>query len=287
MLTLLLFYGVRHQLFLGALGADDVLAVRDEALADHAALAGGADEAVVVPVTALEGNEPGAADTCDGFAASCASLAEQFSEAVGTVRFVIATRESLTCQRLLAMSAGETLSVPRIIPVGHASLSDHLAAFDAFGRKFFLVAFSTVNIVLLGDETLGADGVLAGAAHEALLVPLPCLVLHLLHAGLEHVTASIAPGGELGIVARAAVDTVGLGAELLVHQGGSALAALEAGLVPVLLLVGQILAVNANHLAALVAVVGKDILVTFDTERMVVSQNVSVTSQTVITMMTK
>ena len=35
--------------------------------------------------------------------------------------------------------------------------------------------------MLLGDEGLGADRVLAGAADEALLVPLTGLVLHLLH----------------------------------------------------------------------------------------------------------
>ena len=50
----LLLYSISHELLLGALWADDVLAVGDEALAHHAALAGGADEAVVVPVTTLE-----------------------------------------------------------------------------------------------------------------------------------------------------------------------------------------------------------------------------------------
>ena len=54
MLMLSLLHGVGHQLLLGALGADDVLAVRDEALAHHRALAAGADKAVVVPVTALK-----------------------------------------------------------------------------------------------------------------------------------------------------------------------------------------------------------------------------------------
>ena len=54
MLMLSLLHGVGHQLLLGALRADDVLAVRDEALAHHRALAAGADEAVVVPVAALE-----------------------------------------------------------------------------------------------------------------------------------------------------------------------------------------------------------------------------------------
>jgi hypothetical protein len=51
-----------HELLLGALGAQNVLAVGDEALADEAALAHGADEAVVVPVPVLERDVPGPAD---------------------------------------------------------------------------------------------------------------------------------------------------------------------------------------------------------------------------------
>ena len=61
----------------------------------------------------------------------------------------------------------------------------HLAAFDALCCELLLVALGAVDVVLLGDKALGADGVLAGAAHETLLVPLPGLVLHLLHAGLS------------------------------------------------------------------------------------------------------
>ena len=53
----------------------------------------------------------------------------------------------------------------------------------------------------------------------------------------EDVAAAVAPGGELCVVAGPAVDAVGLGAELLVHEGGAALGAHEACLVPVLLLV--------------------------------------------------
>ena len=58
--------GVRHEPLLGAIRAQDVLVVRDEALADHGDLAGGAGEAVVVPVPALERDEAGAADACVG-----------------------------------------------------------------------------------------------------------------------------------------------------------------------------------------------------------------------------
>ena len=104
-------------------------------------------------------------------------------------------------------------------------------------------------------------------------MPLSGLVLHLLHPGLKHVLAGVAPGSELCVVAGPAVDAVGLGAELLVHEAGGALAALEAGLVPVLLLVGQILAVDADDLAALVAVVGEHILVALDAVRVVIARS--------------
>lgn len=56
--------GRSHELLLGALGADDVVGVRDEAPADQRRLAGRADEAVVVPVAVLERDEAGAADAC-------------------------------------------------------------------------------------------------------------------------------------------------------------------------------------------------------------------------------
>ena len=57
----------------------------------------------------------------------------------------------------------------------------------------------------------------------------------------EDISASVTPGGELGVVARPAVDAVGLGAELFVHQGGATLGANETSLMPVLLLVRKIL----------------------------------------------
>lgn len=55
--------GYLHEFLFGAFGADDVLGVRDEAPSDEGGLARGADEAVVVPVSVLERDEPGAANT--------------------------------------------------------------------------------------------------------------------------------------------------------------------------------------------------------------------------------
>jgi hypothetical protein len=59
--------------------------------------------------------------------------------------------------------------------------------------------------------------------------------------GSEDVAASIAASSELCIIAVAAVDLIGLGAELLIHQRDMALVAQEADLVPVFVFVGQVL----------------------------------------------
>lgn len=54
----------------------------------------------------------------------------------------------------------------------------------------------------------------------------------------KHFAAAIATRGELRVIAIAAVDLVGLGAKLLVHQIQIAFEAQEARLVPVLVFVG-------------------------------------------------
>jgi len=185
------------------------------------------------------------------------------------------------------MSAGEAFPVPRIISVGHTTLGNHLAALDALGRKFFFITFCTINVVLLWDETLGSNGVLAGAADEALLVPLPGLVLHLLHARLKHVAAAVAPGRELGVVTGAAVNTISLGTKLFIHQAGSTFVTKETSFMPMFLLVRQVLGVNADDLATFVAVVGEHVLVALDAVRMIVPQDIPVASKAVVAMVTE
>jgi len=283
----LLLHCVGHQLLLCALRADDVLPVRDEALTHHAGLAGGADEAVVVPMPALERDEPCATDSCDRFAACCAPLREEFAKAVRTVRLVVPGGEALPSEGLLAVGAGEAFPVPGVVAVSHSSLGDHLAALDALRRELLLVALGAVDVVLLRDEALGADGVLAGAADEALLVPLTGLVLHLLHTSLEHVSTPVTPGGKLGVIARSTVDSVRLRTKLLVHKTGATLVAKETGFVPMLLLVGEVFGVDANDLSTLVAVVGKDVLVTLDAVGMIISQDIPVPGKAVVAVVAK
>jgi len=235
--VLLLLHGVRHQLLLGALRADDVLPVCDESLPNHAGLAGAADEAVVVPVSSLEGDESSSTNSSNRFATGSAPLREKFSKAISTVRFVVSGCEPLSSQRLLTMSTSEALPVPGIISVGDSTLGYHLAALNAFCSELFFVALRAVNIVLLGNEAFGPNRILASAAYEAFFVPLSGLVLHLLHSGLEHVSTSITASGELCIIAGTTVYSVSFGPKLFVNQTGPALITEEAGLMPVFLLV--------------------------------------------------
>jgi len=156
----------------------------------------------------LERDEPRSSDSSDGFAAGRATLREELAEAIRTVRLVIPGGEPLSGKGLLAVGAGEAFPMPGVVAVSDTSLRDHLAALDALCRKLLLVTLGAVDVVLLRDEALGADGILAGAADEALLVPLASLVLHLLHTSLEDVSTSVTSGGKLGVIARAAVDSV-------------------------------------------------------------------------------
>jgi len=248
------------------------------------------EEALIVPGQGLKSHKfcaPQSSFSCDRLGACSASFGKEFSETFCTIWKIISGGESLTCQSFGAICAGETFTMIGIATVGDASAGNYFVALNAFCSELVLVASSAVDVILLGDEGFGSDGVLANTAHKTLLVPLSGLVLHLLHPRLEHVVADHAPGGELGVVAGAAVDAVSFGPKLLVHQAGLALAALEAALMPVLLFVREILAVNANDLATLITVVGKHIFITFDTEWMIFSQDISVTGKTVITLVTK
>lgn len=56
----------------------------------------------------------------------------------------------------------------------------HLVALNASSGKLVLVARGAIDLLLARDEALSPDRVFAHHAAEALLVPLPGLVLHLL-----------------------------------------------------------------------------------------------------------
>jgi len=273
-----------HEFLLGAFGAEDVGAVGDEAFPDEGTLAHGADKAVVMPVAVLEGDESCATNSCDWFGACRAPLSEQFTETFGAVRLIVTRGEALSSQGSVAISAGETLSVPGVVLVGHTSRSNNLAALNAPDSEFVLVASGAVYFLLAGYEALGADGRLADDAAEAFLVPLAGLVLHLFVACSEDFTTGITPGGELSIVAGAAEDLLHLAAELLVHKRHLALVAEETSLVPVLILVRQVLGVDADDLVAVIAGVGEDGLVALGAVGVVILEHVPLPRQGLVTL---
>lgn len=64
--------------------------------------------------------------TGDRLGASGASLSEEFAEAVGAVWFIVARRESLSRQGIVAVAASEAISVPWLVLVCHAAAGDDL-----------------------------------------------------------------------------------------------------------------------------------------------------------------
>lgn len=211
--------------------------VRNEALADQRRLALSTDETIVVPMAVFERDETGAADASNGLGACGASFSEEFAEAFSAVRILVTRCKPLSSEGGVAVGASEALTMPWIFLVSHTSLSDDLIALNAASSELILVTPGAVDLLFTWDEALSPNGILADNAAEALLMPLPCLVLHLLGASAEDFATSIATGCELGVVAVAAVDFVELGAELLVYQRHAALGAEEASLMPMLILV--------------------------------------------------
>lgn len=169
-----------HQLLLGAVRADNVIAIGDETATYKRCFAACANETVIMPVTVFKRDETCATDSGDRLGAGSASLGEQFPIAFGTIRLVVFGREPLSGQLVVAVSAGEALPMPRLIFVCHSAGCDDLAAFHAPRREFLLVATCTEDFLFSWDKALRANGCLAHTAGEALLVPLSGLVFHLL-----------------------------------------------------------------------------------------------------------
>jgi hypothetical protein len=217
-----------------------------------------------VPVPLLERDELGATNASNGLGAAAAAFGKQFPVAVSTVGLLVLGCELLTCQQFIAVGTGEAFTVPRCVLVADSTFVDHITTLGAALGILALVAGHTYDSLVPGDEALVADGLVAFRADEALVMPLFALVLELLHPASERLTTSVTPGREIVVMAVGAVDLVVLGGERLVYQRLLAAHTLEAELVPVPILVGQILVIWADGLAAVVTVVGKQLLVARD-----------------------
>ena len=171
-----------------------------------------------MPVAVLKGDELSATQTSDWLGTATALLGEEVAEALSAVGLVLAGGELLPGQDLVAVGAGEAVTVPGGRLVGDTTLVDHPIALHAALCILLLITGYTHHFLLTGDETLVADWLLTHLTAEALLMPLLALVLILLHTCAEDVLASIAAGGEIVVVAVSAVQLLLLGCERLVHQ---------------------------------------------------------------------
>lgn len=121
-------------------------------------------------------------------------------------------------------------------------------------------------------------------AAEAGLVPAAALVLHLAGTWHDGPLAFLALGRVLVGIAVRAEQLLLLGCEGLIHQRAPALRAVEAGLVPVPVLVGQVLAVTADGLPTLLARVGVEGLEAWHTVGTLLPQDVFLAKERFIAM---
>lgn len=110
-------------------------------------------------------------------------------------------------------------------------------------------------------------------------MPLLSFVLVLLHSSAKQSTAAVTASRKVVVMAVSTVQLLVLAGERMIHQRHLAIAALEATLVPMSVFVRQILRVAANGRLALFAAICEQRLVAFDTERLLVTENVTVTGQ--------
>lgn len=143
--------------------------------------------------------------TGNWFGARRTTFSEELTEAIGTVRLLIATRESLSSELNRAVSACETFTMVWFVLVGDATTGNylkslkikillmlriyrlkffptHISALDTTCSKFIFITSSTIDILLARNERLRSNRCLTNTTAETFLMPLACFIFHLLRA---------------------------------------------------------------------------------------------------------
>jgi len=170
----------------------------------------------------------------------------------------------------------------RIALIRDSTFINNIRAFLAFLSEFLFITRYTDDIVILRDETLASDWLLADQTAKASLMPLLALVFKFLHTGFENVSASVTSWCKVVIMTVRAVNLFVLRSEMFIYKGLLTITTFEATFVPMLVFVRQILGLSANWFLAFFTCVGEIILVTFDTIRMLFSKDVTMTGQGLI-----
>lgn len=268
---------------LGAVGAVDVLSVQDEALVGEGQRALLAVKAVLVPGVVLIVHHVGPfAKTCDGILTARAFLGYRGLVAVHAVEVVLVSSEATASQWLPAGLAHEALRVPGLVLIGDPISGDGLLAAGTVLGELLLVARSAVEVIALGQEAQRADWLLALEAGEALLMPDLMLILHILISRHDDFVAALAAGGVLTSTTFTTHDLAIISScKRLVSQRLVTLGAAEAVLVPVTVLMGQLLCINADWSTAFCAGVCAQLVEAADADVLIVLVDVFFTLQVV------
>lgn len=173
--------------------------------------------------------------------------------------------------------------MPRGVLVGDATLVDHPITLETSLCILLFIAWHTDHLLVTWDEALASYWLQTDLAAEALLMPLLALVLKLLHTCLEQAPTPVTPGRKVVVMAVRTVQPVILVGKGMIDQGHLAITALEASLMPVLVLVRQVLRVGAYGRAAGLTRISEERFVTLDTERLLIPQDVPVAGQIEVT----
>jgi hypothetical protein len=176
--------------------------------------------------------------------------------------------------------------MPRRVLVCYAAFVYHSIALDASLSVILLVAIHADDLLIARDETLVSNRLLTDLTAEALLVPLLAFVLKLLHSCPEQTLTSVASRSEVVVMAISAIELVVFTGERTIDQRSLTIKTLEALLMPMPLLVRQILRIGADWSPAVFAGVGKQRFVALDTERFLVSEDVTISCQVEVTVET-
>jgi len=164
--------------------------------------------------------------------------------------------------------------------VGDSTLVDNTIALETTLSKCVFITRNAHILVLPRDKALVSNRLFAHGTAETFFMPLLSAEFKLLHSSSKDVSTSIASRSKVVIMTIRAVQTFLLAGEGLIHQGVLTVTALEAHLMPMLLFVGQVLGISSNGFLALLAGVGKQVLIALDAEGVFLAQDVSVPGQT-------
>lgn len=132
-----------------------------------------------MPLPFFKGDVLGSSKSTDWVCAPSTLLGVEVAEAAQAICRLIPGGKTLSRQLLLASSTNEAFLVPWLLLVSDTSCRDSLLALDALHGKLLFIAGYTKVLIVLRNETLCPNRLLAAVADEARLMPAVALVFHL------------------------------------------------------------------------------------------------------------